>query len=62
MFPGRKRIMSCTWGVLGRRTRIVVYIECTLSRSKGDSLYLGCYEGEERVIVCTLGVTRAKKG
>ena len=61
MFPGRKRIMTYTWGVLGRRKHIVVYIECILSRSKGDSLYLGCSGGEKGVIVCTLGVPGAKK-
>ena len=38
MLPGRKRIISCTWAVLGRRRGIVVYIECTLTRSKDDSL------------------------
>ena len=31
-------------------------------RRKGDSLYLGCSGEEERVLVCTLGVTKAKKG
>jgi len=31
-------------------------------RRKGDNMYLGCYEGEERVVMCTLDVPGRRKG
>ena len=74
---GEERVLVYILRILGWRKGYAVYSERTIRRTKGASLYLGCSGGgervmpcivsipygEERVLVCTLGVfTRAKKG